>query len=230
MKKLLYGVTLTLALSTTSYAKDAAYIDTRDESSRTAQGLYPVHNAAMEMVHAKPGASLAEYDQFMLDEVVIAYKKTRSNRASGSLTRTRSKLDDEETAEMMSVFNEIFANSLGGDDGYKIVEHAGDTTLRITPYILDLVVNVPLDTTAGRSSVYVDSVADMTLMLEFRDSVSGELLVQAAERRAARSGGSQMRLASPAHNRREVERLLKRWARLLRDRFDALHTIKVETK
>ena len=43
-------------------------------------------------------------------------------------------------------------------------------------------INVPLEMTPGRSRVYVDSVADMTLGLEFRDSVSGEFLVQAATR------------------------------------------------
>lgn len=90
-------------------------------------------------------------------------------------------------------------------------------------------INVPLEMTAGRSRVYVDSVADMTLVLEVRDALSGELLVQVAERRAARSGGG-MSLASSATNRSEVKRLLRHWADVLRERFDALHQIQIETR
>ena len=130
MKKTLFALLIGAVLSTVAVAKDKPYIDTSDESARTAQGLYPVQNAAMQAVFAKPGASLAEYDQVILDEVVIAYKKTRGHRATGSMMRSRSQLDDDETAEMKTIFNEIFAKSLAADDGYKMVTEAGDTTLR----------------------------------------------------------------------------------------------------
>jgi hypothetical protein len=227
-RKILLFTAMLLGVVSVASAKDP-YIDTSDASRQTADGLYPVENSKLEVAFAKPGLDLGGYDALLLDTVTIAYKTDRKfERRPGSAQRMRAQLNEEETATMQEIFNEIFAEELG--DGLEIVEEPGAGVLRVTPYILDLVINVPLDPTPGRSRTYVDSVAEMTLLLQVRDSASGELLAEVADRREARTLSNTMQLSTPVRDRREVERLLHSWAKLLAKRVEAVTAMTMETR
>jgi len=83
------------------------------------------------------------------------------------------------------------------------------------------VVNVPTER-AGRQDVYTRSYGLVSLILELRDSESGEILVRAGDRRDP-TRNTDVRLAevNPVYVRADVQRLFGYWANLLRERLDA---------
>ena len=67
-----------------------------------------------------------------------------------------------------------------------------------------------------------------TLYLELYDSVSGEILARAIDRKAANHPGDLMRWSNKVTNRAEAKRVLAGWAGLLRQRLDEIHGKKTE--
>lgn len=61
------------------------------------------------------------------------------------------------------------------------------------------------------------------LVIELQDSMSGEKLVRAAERRKAETSG--LRESNPVGNLSEIKRDAQRWARSLRQSLDELHEV-----
>ena len=87
----------------------------------------------------------------------------------------------------------------------------------------DIMSRVPPER-VGRSDVYLSDIGEATLILEVSDSMSGETIARAVERRVAgRSGGMAMR-SSPATTWLEVRRLARNWATKLREGLDGLPT------
>ena len=75
----------------------------------------------------------------------------------------------------------------------------------------------------GRGGVYLTSIGDATLVIELRDSESGEILARAADRRAAESP-----FAFEVNNVTawsEVRRLASYWASLLRRRLEEIEGV-----
>ncbi len=73
----------------------------------------------------------------------------------------------------------------------------------------------------GRGDVYLSSVGEITLILEVVDSMSGEVIVRAVERRALDRSGMAMR-SSTVNTWAEVRRVTRRWATTLRDGLDSI--------
>ena len=94
--------------------------------------------------------------------------------------------------------------------------------------VKDLVVNTPTKA-VGRDRYYTTSTADMTLLMELRDSESGELLARIADRRTARSphgsGLNRVYYSNPISNSQAVRSTFKRWATILVGQLDQLNTL-----
>jgi hypothetical protein len=93
--------------------------------------------------------------------------------------------------------------------------------MRITPHIVDLDVYAPDTATPGRTDQYSESAGRMTLKLEIFDSVTGDVVASFRDRQEdPRLGWVEWR--TRVSNRADAERMLKRWATLLRERLDEL--------
>jgi hypothetical protein len=85
---------------------------------------------------------------------------------------------------------------------------------------LDVVSFVPPES-VGRSDIYLARIAEATLVLEIRDSITEAIMVRAVDRRAAEQGkGSVVTPSNRVTNATEVRRLARTWARMLRERLD----------
>ena len=109
------------------------------------------------------------------------------------------------------------------DGGYEIVEAAGDDVLLVRPAIIDLDITASDTMQAGRSRTYTSSAGTATIYIELYDSVTGDILARAADRKAARSVGGYMSYTNRVTNRADARRMLGTWAELLRDRLDEFH-------
>ena len=119
-------------------------------------------------------------------------------------------------------FQAVFVKTLQ-DGGYDVVEELAEDVLLVRPAIINLDVNAPDTPTAGRSTTYTSSAGEMTLYLEIYDSVTGDLLAKALDRRFDSARGGYYTWTNSVTNKAAAERILKGWAEIL---LDALNEAK----
>ena len=102
------------------------------------------------------------------------------------------------------------------------MDEPGPDTLIIRGALHDIVSQVPPDI-IGRGEIYLSSVGEATLIIEAVDSLSGEVIFRAIERRAAQRPGGQAIMSNTVTTWAEVRRLARRWASNLREGMDAIH-------
>ncbi len=178
----------------------------------------------MAAAWVKPGADFSGYDKVMLLEPHVAFKKNWQREQNRGSLHQVTKHDMEKMKQgMAELFRETFVEVLGEKDGYAVVEAADADVLLLRPAIVDLDVTAPDLQKAGRSYNFAASAGAATLYLELYDSVSGEILGRAIDRKAANHPGDFMRWTNKVTNRAEARKLLAQWAGLLRDSLDEIH-------
>jgi len=92
--------------------------------------------------------------------------------------------------------------------------------------LLDLVVRVPTERTGGRSQTFTRSFGAVTLVVEVRDSESGEILARAGDRRdPASMGAGNVSEVSPSLVKADTQRLFRYWAEIMKERLDELREV-----
>ncbi|MEE4175328.1 MAG: DUF3313 family protein [Xanthomonadales bacterium] len=214
---LLFRSTLGALLLGASFALSAS-----DEPPRvTEEGLVLVKDSRFALVYVDPEADLTGYDSVVATKTEVAFKKNwrrDQNRGSAALrvtendmNRIKERLSDE--------FDSVFAEVLSADDGWQIVEEAGEHVLLLRPAIVNLDVVAPDTMRSGRSRTYAEQAGEMTLYLEIRDSVTGALIAKGMDRQADRRRGY-MQWQSSVANTQAARTILKGWATALREGLD----------
>jgi len=199
-------------------------LQTGPNAEVTLDGLVRVDNAAVPVVYVKPDMDLKPYTRFMLDPVEVAYKKDPGNRRSSGVAGAEGNfaLTPSQMENLRNTFQETIVEALTRDNGYELVTEPGPDVLRVTAALLDLVVRVPTDR-SGRQDVFTRSYGEVSLILELRDSQSGEILVRAGDRQdPTRDADIRMAEVSPSYVRADTLRLFRYWANLFRERLDAV--------
>jgi hypothetical protein len=203
-------------------------LQTGPDAEVTVDGLVRVDNSVVPVSYVKPDMDLTPYTRFMLDPVEVAYQRDPGNTrrsvgaggAPGNFALTPSQMET-----FKSEFQDAVVEALTKDDGYELTTEPGPDVMRITAALIDLVVSVPTEQ-LGRQQTYARSYGLVSLILELRDSESGEILARAADRRdPTRNTDAQLAHVSTAYVRADVRRLFNHWADLLRERLDAFRTM-----
>jgi len=180
----------------------------------TVDGLVRRPAKQVDTLYVAKGVSLAPYKSVILDSVEIAFKADWQQRhpevTASDLTRIRS--------QGAAVFFEIFSATLSRQNGYPLTTQPGPDVLRITATISELDLAAKPGST-GASQMYVVSPADLTLLMELRDSQSGALLVRAIDKEKGRTFGN-LTVNDAVSNSEEARRALQMWADLLRTALD----------
>jgi hypothetical protein len=188
-------------------------------------GLHLVPDSKMAIVYAEPGADLAQYQRVKLLDSYVAFKKNwaRDQRSrSASHLRVTSTDVEKIKNKLAEEFQAVFVQTLQ-DGGYDVVDELAEDVLLIRPAIINLDVNAPDTLTAGRSTTFTSSAGEMTLYLEIYDSVTGDLLAKALDRRVDGARGSYYTWTNSVTNKAAAQRILKGWAEIL---LDALNEAK----
>jgi hypothetical protein len=153
-------------------------------------GLVRQRNARLGALFVKPDVDTAVYRSVVIDPVEVSFSRHwKPNRTASSVSR---RLDARDVAAIQTriaeLVHEIFVDELNRA-GYPIVAEAGDDTLRVTAAIVDLYVTAPDTLSPGRVTTFTTDSGRMTLVLELRDSVTGELLARAVDTRTGRRSG-----------------------------------------
>ncbi len=175
----------------------------------TKDGLYQFEHARVGFAAMKPGVSLGVYNELIILPVYIAFQE-----GSRELPEHRVDL-------LRRLFHEAFTKELEEKGGYHIVSEPHPNVLLVRPALVNILVSVPEESMSARDSVYISSAGQLTLIAEFRDSMTGELLARAADRRAITEPGNVMYESNPVSNQANVRREFRRWASLLREHLDS---------
>jgi len=205
----------------------APVLESGPNAEVTHDGLVRVRWSRFKYVWAKPGADFGRYERVMMDPVSVAYKRPpHSGTVEPDLGRGNFALSESQMDDLKRYFGEAFEKQLSKLDNFTLVAAPGPATLRVEAAIIDLVVNVPTEPSAGRDFVFTTSAAEMTLVMELRDSITGEILARVADRRDTQSGSgavSDLTYSTPAANAGALRLLFQHWAKILAARLDAIH-------
>jgi len=217
------GITC-LMLGLAGCAASTPTIDTSPEAEVTFDGLREVKGGSADHAWARPGTDISQYSKIMLQTAGIEY---RPGGESGRSLSARSRggpyeVTEQQKQRFRALVNKEFLEELSKSERFTIVDEAGPDVLLIRGALLDVVSWVPPEP-IGRGEVFISQIGEATLVLELRDSITETTLARVVDRRAADAaarGGLSLSMSSPVTNQADVARVIRHWARLLRERLD----------
>jgi hypothetical protein len=182
-------------------------------------GLVKINTKGLDVVYAKPGASLAEYHQVLLRPIEVSFAKNwEQSVTSGTRMRIGAADTQRIKDKLAALLREEVAKQLN-EGGYKMTIAAGDDVLDVTMAIVNLYVTAPDVKTAGHKETYAVSAGELSLVVELRDSVTGDIIARAFDRTLATETYRAMRISS-VDNAAEARAATKGWAEALRKALD----------
>lgn len=190
------------------YAKEAA-------PQTTPEGMELIKQTKERIVYAMPGATLDQYTRVAILDCYVAFKKdwerdyNRSASMGGRISDSDvERIKTELSAEFKKVFTEVLTEA-----GHEVVDHTGEDVLVLRPAIVDLVINAPDTNSASFGRVIVRSAGEMTLFLEFYDSLTSAIIARVIDAQTDDSAFAQR--ADRMTNKADADRIIKNWAREL---------------
>jgi hypothetical protein len=170
------------------------------------EGLQRVSARNFEAAFVRPGVRFADYTKLMVDELELAFRtpdREQNQFALGEDQKTRFR------AAMATAFGE----ELGKLQAAEIATAPGPDVLALHVRVQDIVARAPGRRVggAGRAGFAMETVGEMTLVMELRDSESNEVLVRVFDRRAV-EGAAMLSGNGVVSTWEGVERLVRRWA------------------
>jgi len=177
-------------------------------------GLTLVKSKRLAHVYLLPNADFRGYTKVMLDPAEVAFRKDWQrdvNSGTRSLSgdvgdRHARKMLDEAQKRFDREFAEAFRKA-----GYEIVTEPGEDVLRVSLGLLNLDVQAPDTMAAARSRSYSREAGHATLVVQVKDSLSGQLLGRAVDSQWAGDTGPYLR--NQTTNIADFEQLFAQWAK-----------------
>lgn len=207
-------------------AAPAAALAESEPPEISLEGLELVEKDRRGELYADPDIDWSVYDKIQLDTATVAFRK-RWQRDQNRYQTFKVRASDMEKikSSLSELFDEVFTEELTQNGGYEIVDEMAENVMRITPHIVDLDVYAPDSSAPGINRSFTESAGKMTLKLQIYDSVTGDLIVSASDRRESPRRGY-MQWTTSVSNNADARRMLKRWAVGLRERLDKARSSK----
>lgn len=185
-------------------------------------GLVLQQGEVAKVLYVRPGVDFSVYQRVAILECPVSFSKDWERDRTRSATRLSPKDLERIKADLSAEFRKIFVEELQTKGSYPVTDQAGEDVLVLRPAIIDLEVAATDAMAPGRSYTLSESAGAMTLYLELYDSVTGQILARAVDRRSARDTG-RIQWQNSVTNKAEADRILRRWAAALRERLDEVH-------
>jgi hypothetical protein len=185
-------------------------------------GLVRRNSRQVDKLFVRPNVQIGPYTSVMIDKAEVAFDRDWDpNRDTRDLSRRLSPEDMQRIrAEVGQMLNDTFAHALTAG-GYHLVTTPEANTLRITPSIVDLYINAPEVIGSSRSETYVMDAGRMTLVADFRDAQTGQLVARAVDTKRGTNYG-RLQIANSVTNSAEAQQAMSQWARTLVRGLDGL--------
>jgi hypothetical protein len=192
----------------------------------TADGLQRVDDAEVGALYVRPGVDFSSFSKIGLAPCQVSFRKNWMR----DYNRDEIDLDDRVTQEdvdrirstLAAACDKHFKAALQEEPAYTLVQsfNQGEPVLIIAPAIANLEVNAPDLQTAGMERMYTTSAGEMTLLLEAIDGTTRQVLAEVADRQEDIGMGGTLEWTSSVTNRAEADRMLRSWAKQLREALD----------
>lgn len=189
----------------------------------TPDGLHRVDWEPFRITYVKPGADLQRYDKVLIEDVTVSYK---TPPRPGHAADPSYALPDSAMKSLKRYFHEQFVQGLGASQNFTVANAAGPSVLRIAGHIVNLQISAPpLEDQLPNETVFTGSSGQMTLILDARDSQSGEPLVRVAAAKAIATADGGFYQSDPVSNSAAVRDMFRIWASDLRRELDQFHAL-----
>lgn len=197
--------------------------------SNGAPGLEKVKGAEFTETYVLPGTDFGRYENLFIGEMDFEYRDVGPARQidSGDLSNPNTTvfgISDANRSKFEEIVTETFLKELGEGRDFTLVDHIGENTLILRVGVVDIVSRTPPET-IGITEVYLATLAEATLEIEFQDGLSGETVAKISDRRKIGSPTEQIDAFTLPANRATVWYRVRRWAsnaaRRLRDELDS---------
>ena len=190
----------------------------------TWDGLQKVKSKKLDVAYLLPGADFRVYTKVMIDPLEVAFRRNWERDMNSSSRSARQRVSAEDADRIRKEMGEGFHQILVEDfakAGYEIVTAPGPDVLRLQPGLADVWINAPDTMQPARSYTYTVEAGEATLVLEARDSETGQLLGRAVDQR--RTGNTATWTSTNSvTNRAEFSNMFRQWSRILTNGFEAL--------
>jgi len=195
-----------------------------EDAQATWDGLVAITDANSAAAFIDPAADFSAFRRVSILEPHVAFRSNWQRDQNRSRSRNVRASDVERIKEdVASLFMDVFVERLEAA-GYDVVNYADEDVLIVRPAIIDLDITAPDVRSAGRSRTYTANTGAATLFIELFDSLSGDLIGRAVDRRASSRGGFATR-SNRVTNRADARREFRVWADRLIEFLDQ-HYIK----
>jgi len=197
------------------------------KGSVTPDGLHLVKWEPFAVTFVKPGADLQRYDKVLVQEVTVSYKTPpRKDRFEQGGMDPNYALPDSAVRSLKQYFHKAFVDALGQSQDFEVTDAPGPDVLRISGHIVNLEISVPplMDQDLDDTD-YTNSSGQMTLVLDARDSQSGEALVRVGQTESIQMTDGGFYQSDPVTNSMAVQQMLQTWANDLRRELDQFHAL-----
>jgi hypothetical protein len=199
-------------------------VQTGPDAETTFDGLVRIDNSRFANAWIDPDIDLTQYSKIMPGGAEFQFRNVQKMSATQARRSNENEfwISDSQRQRLIEVVSGVFEEELQRSEHFTIVDEPGQDTLIIVGAIHDIVSRVP-PAHIGRGEIWLSSLGEGTLVIELADSLSGEVIYRAVDRRAAENVGSQMIRANSASTWGEVRRWARRWATRLREGLDSIH-------
>lgn len=186
-------------------------------------GLARKQSKTLDNLFVRPAVQLTAYQRVRLDPITVEFDKSWDpNRDVRTASGRLSAADIQQLrADLASAFREVLAERLG-KGGYPLVEEDGEDVLRVTAALVKVYINAPTRRTDARTDSYVMEPGRITMFMELRDSVTGQLLARAVDTTHGLVTG-QLQWAGSVTNSADAKAAFRAWADALVKGLDAVH-------
>lgn len=184
------------------------------------EGLVRVESKAVDVLYKRPEATLGGYSKLLLRPIEVQFAKHWDPERSNSALYDMHNVDREKIkSDLAAAFAEVFTRDMQ-KGGYPIVQEPGPDVLEMQAAIANLYITAPDPSQlTGRTKVYTTDAGEMTLIMQLHDSVTGQILARAIDRREA--SHNYWNWTTSATNTADAKRVISSWSTSLRKAFDA---------
>jgi hypothetical protein len=198
-------------------------------SEKPEEEFLRARNPDLEVRWATPDTRVPPFEKVMLAPFELDFRPVPplTGPTGASQSRTEYPVREDDRKRIAESFNDIFHEALADNRSFGVADQPGPGVLLVKPALRDIVSRVPPDEIPGRSDIFLDSVGDATLVVDFVDSATGRTLGVASDRRTAAPigavGGFGAVRSDQVETGHEVRRLARRWASALERRLEQLY-------
>jgi len=191
----------------------------------TFDGLVRVDNARFRSAWADPEVDFSQYNKVMSGGAQFEFRAVSKTAGRTLMSRGSQRefwISDANRDKLVDTVSAVFKEELSKAQGWEVAEEVGPDVLILRGALLDIVSFIPPEMT-GRSEIYLSSVGEATLVIEGVDSMSGEVLFRAVDRRSIGPTGNTVIRANTVTTWSEVRRWARRYATILREGLESIH-------